>query len=62
KGACIDRHNGSLNMLFVDYSIRKVGLKELWYLRWHKRWIETMLEQSPPVWPKWMRQMKDYAR
>jgi prepilin-type N-terminal cleavage/methylation domain-containing protein/prepilin-type processing-associated H-X9-DG protein len=60
KGACIDRHNGLINMLFVDYSVRKVGLKELWYLRWHKRWDETMREQSPPIWPHWMRNFKDY--
>jgi prepilin-type N-terminal cleavage/methylation domain-containing protein/prepilin-type processing-associated H-X9-DG protein len=60
KGASIDRHNGSINMLFLDYSIRKVGLKELWYLRWHKRWEESMREQSPPVWPRWMRNFKDY--
>jgi prepilin-type N-terminal cleavage/methylation domain-containing protein/prepilin-type processing-associated H-X9-DG protein len=44
KGACIDRHNGYINMLFVDYSVRKAGLKELWYLRWHKRWIESIQE------------------
>ncbi|MHC4756533.1 MAG: type II secretion system protein [Planctomycetota bacterium] len=62
KDACIDRHNGYINMLFVDYSVRKAGLKELWNLRWHKRWDETMQSQSPPIWPYWMRQMKDYTR
>ena len=62
RGACIDRHNGYINMLFVDYSVRKAGLKELWYLRWHKRWDQTMQEQPPPVWPQWMRLMKDYDR
>jgi prepilin-type N-terminal cleavage/methylation domain-containing protein/prepilin-type processing-associated H-X9-DG protein len=62
KGACIDRHNGSINMLFVDYSVRKAGLKELWYLRWHKRWDQSLLGQSPPVWPRWMRNFKDYSK
>ncbi|MHC4756187.1 MAG: type II secretion system protein [Planctomycetota bacterium] len=62
KGACIDRHNGYINMLFVDYSVRKVTLKELWYLRWHKRWDQSLQGQSPPVWPHWMRNFKDYSK
>lgn len=34
---CIDRHNnGTINMLFMDWSARKVGLKELWTLKWHR--------------------------
>ncbi|MHC4755800.1 MAG: type II secretion system protein [Planctomycetota bacterium] len=61
KGACIDRHNGHINMLFVDYSVQKVGMKELWYLRWHKRWDQSMQGQPPPVWPHWMRNFKDYG-
>jgi prepilin-type N-terminal cleavage/methylation domain-containing protein/prepilin-type processing-associated H-X9-DG protein len=34
--ACMDRHNGGIHMLLVDGSVRKVGLKELWTLKWHK--------------------------
>ena len=33
---CINRHNGGINSLFMDWSVRKVGLKELWTLKWHK--------------------------
>ncbi len=33
---CTDRHEGQVNWLFMDYSIRSVGLKELWTLDWHK--------------------------
>jgi len=33
---CIDRHNGGINSLFLDFSVRKVGLKELWMLKWDK--------------------------
>ena len=33
---CPDRHNGFVNGLFVDCSIRKLGLKELWTLKWHR--------------------------
>ena len=29
---CINRHHGGINMLFADWSVRKVGLKELWTL------------------------------
>ncbi len=32
----IDRHNGFVNHVFMDWSVRKVGLKELWKLKWHK--------------------------
>jgi len=33
---CLDRHNGHVNMLFMDWSLRKVGLKELWTFKWHR--------------------------
>jgi len=32
---CINRHDGGINGLFLDLSVRKVGLKELWMLRWN---------------------------
>jgi len=31
---CINRHQGGVNMLFLDWSARKVDLKELWTLQW----------------------------
>jgi hypothetical protein len=55
----IDRHNEHVNSLFCDWSIRKVGLKELWQLKWNRTWPTSNLE---PVWPHWMRKMKDYVR
>ena len=33
---CINRHDGYVNGLFMDWSVRKVGLKELWTLKWHR--------------------------
>lgn len=33
---CIDRHDGTINGVFLDLSARKIGLKELWMLKWHK--------------------------
>jgi prepilin-type N-terminal cleavage/methylation domain-containing protein/prepilin-type processing-associated H-X9-DG protein len=62
---CIDRHNGSSNHLFLDWSVRPVALKELWTLRWHQKfdrcgpWTKAGGVQ-PTDWPPWMRQFKDY--
>jgi prepilin-type N-terminal cleavage/methylation domain-containing protein/prepilin-type processing-associated H-X9-DG protein len=38
---CMPRHNKRTNMLFMDKSVRKIGLKKLWSLRWHTQWRET---------------------
>ncbi len=65
-GDChINRHNGGINMLFMDWSVRKVGLKELWTLKWHRafdtanRWTRAG-GVRPDDWPEWMRRYKDY--
>jgi prepilin-type N-terminal cleavage/methylation domain-containing protein len=62
---CIDRHNASVNVLFMDWTARRVGLKELWTLKWNVRfdiagpW--TRAGNCPPDnWPQWMRSFKDY--
>jgi hypothetical protein len=36
KRFCINRHQGAINGVFLDYSIRKIGLKQLWTLKWHR--------------------------
>lgn len=62
---CINRHSGGVNVLFLDWSVRKVGLKELWTLQWHKLY-ETDGPWTraggvrPEDWPEWMRRFKDY--
>jgi len=33
---CMNRHDGYVNGLFLDWSARKIGLKELWTLKWHR--------------------------
>jgi hypothetical protein len=49
----------------MDSSVRKVGLKELWTLKWHRkfntanRWTRAGGVQ-PEDWPEWMRNFKDY--
>jgi len=58
----VNRHNGSINMTFLDGSARKVGLKQLWTLPWHKEWradYATRTSRGPIKWPKWMERMSD---
>ena len=33
---CIDRHGRGVNLVFMDGSVSKVFLKNLWNLKWHK--------------------------
>jgi len=62
---CMDRHNGHVNGLFLDWSVRKIGLKELWTLKWHYEyntagpWTKAG-GVKPEDWPQWMRRFKDY--
>jgi hypothetical protein len=62
---CINRHDGAINGLFLDYSVRRIGLKELWTLKWYLSfntagsWTKAGGVQ-PEDWPKWMRNFKDY--
>ena len=62
---CINRHDGGVNGLFMDWSVRKVGLKELWTLKWNRqfdtrgKWTKAG-GVKPEDWPEWMRGFKDY--
>jgi len=64
-GFCINRHDGYVNGLFMDWSVRRVGLKELWTLKWHRqfetngRWTKAGGAQLED-WPQWMRRFRDY--
>jgi prepilin-type N-terminal cleavage/methylation domain-containing protein/prepilin-type processing-associated H-X9-DG protein len=67
RNFCINRHNEAVNGLFADWSARRIGLKELWELRWHREWNKD--NEAPPAefWdPKysdhWMRHMTNYAK
>jgi prepilin-type N-terminal cleavage/methylation domain-containing protein/prepilin-type processing-associated H-X9-DG protein len=65
KAYCIDRHNSNINGLFVDSSVRKIGLKELWTLKWHRQyntagpWTKAG-QINTEDWPYWMQHLKDY--
>jgi len=56
----LDRHGKAVNMLFLDWSARKVGLRELWMLKWSRQegWGDTDIvpdPEEPSDWPEWMR-------
>ncbi len=62
---CIDRHNGCINGVFLDWSVRTVGLKQLWKLKWHRQFNTNGMWTTaggvrPEEWPEWMRNFKDY--
>jgi prepilin-type N-terminal cleavage/methylation domain-containing protein len=63
--SCMNRHLGFVNGLFMDWTARKIGLKELWKLRWSRQfdtagpWTPEGGVQ-PQDWPQWMSSFKDY--
>ncbi len=65
EDSCMNRHNGGVNGLFFDWSVRKVGLKELWTLKWDRdfdtanEWTKAGGVQ-PEDWPQWIRGFRDY--
>jgi len=65
KRFCLNRHNGYINGAFLDFTVRKIGLKEQWIFKWHKNfdtggtWTKTG-GVKPDDWPQWMRRFRDY--
>jgi hypothetical protein len=62
---CIDRHKGFSNSSFLDWSVRMVGIKELWTLKWHKSFNTANSHTKAggatvSSWPDWMKRYKDY--
>ena len=65
RRVCLNRHNAAVNCGFLDWTVRKVDLKELWTLEWDREWnnsgpwtIAGGAKDSD--WPEWMRGMKNY--
>ena len=62
---CMNRHHGFITGVFMDWSSRPVGVKELWTLKWHRQ-FDTAGPWTraggilPQDWPEWMRTFKDY--
>ena len=69
RNFCINRHNGGINVLFLDFSARKVGLKELWELEFmRKKWFRSRagFPDYHPPWQfydpfHWMCNFKNYS-
>ncbi len=52
---CMPRHNGGINVVFLDMSVRHVPMKELWQLKWHKKFNLANQYSGPAApWPEWM--------
>ncbi len=65
KRFCMNRHGEYTNGVFLDFSVRKIGLKQLWTFKWHRSfdisnsWTKAGGVQ-PSDWPEWMRNFRDY--
>jgi len=62
---CINRHEGFINGVFMDWSVRKVGLKQLWTLKWHRDFNTASYWTraggiTPQEWPQWIQRYRDY--
>ena len=63
--SCISRHDGAINVQFMDWNARPVGFKELWTPKWHRHlatndpWTGAGLA-LPDDWTQWMRGFRDY--
>lgn len=54
----IDRHRGKINALFMDFSVRPVGLRGLWSLDWHKQWDDPTTG-GRWAWGDWLSQFPE---
>ena len=52
KRICHDRHHGGINVAFMDLSVRRVGMKGLWQLKWHRQFDTNVYHTMD--WPKWI--------
>ncbi len=62
----LNRHRGFTDVLFFDGHARKVGVKELWTLKWHKTfntagpWTKAGRTSLSRAWPEWIKYYPDY--
>jgi len=65
KRIMVNRHDGFTNWLFMDWSIRKMGLKQAYTYKWSRTfdtggiWTAAGGLRSSD-WPPWMRKFKEY--
>ena len=57
---CLPRHEGAVNLVFLDGSVGAVPLRALWKLKWHKNFdVEGYWTKPDAPWPKWMMKYRD---
>ena len=62
---CVNRHDARVNGVFLDWSVKKIGLKELSTFKWHREYVTTgpwtrFGGVTSENWPEWMRSFKEY--
>ena len=51
----LKRHKGGVSAVFLDQSIRSVGVKELWALKWNTQFdTHNAMTQPDALWPDWV--------
>jgi hypothetical protein len=55
---CINRHQQGINVIFLDYSGRKILLKELWHVKWAKNFNLTAPLSNRESAAPWMANFK----
>ncbi|MCP4256342.1 MAG: type II secretion system protein [Planctomycetes bacterium] len=55
---CINRHQQGINGIFLDYSARKVWLKELWRVKWARNFNITLPLPNWQTEAQWMANFK----
>ncbi len=53
---CLIRHSGAINGVFLDGSAKRVELKCLWNLNWHRGYP---VDEPPPDWPDWIEELPE---
>lgn len=66
KDFAIDRHEGgTLNGVFLDFSVQRIGIKQLWTFIWHRTYDlsgpwTSIGGVKPSDWPEWMQYFPEY--
>jgi len=60
-----NRHDGGINFLFMDLSVRKIGLKEIYTLKWNREFRTngpwTLAGGADRAkWPDWLKDFREY--
>jgi prepilin-type N-terminal cleavage/methylation domain-containing protein len=56
---CVNRHQGTINAVYMDYHVERVPLKALWRQKWHKSFDITAPERNWATEAPWMAHFRD---